>query len=106
VETHLEARLPPEIETTLYRVVQEALSNVVKHSAARHVSIVVAQRGARVAATIDDDGQGFDETLVRADALGLTGMRERLALVGGALEIETASGSGTTVAAHVPLAPS
>jgi signal transduction histidine kinase len=106
VETHLVTRLPPEIETTLYRVVQEALSNVVKHSAARHVSIVVAQRGARVAATIDDDGQGFDETLVRADALGLTGMRERLALVGGALEIETASGSGTTVAAHVPLAPS
>jgi signal transduction histidine kinase len=105
VETHLEARLPAEIETTLYRVVQEALSNVVKHAAAEHVSVVVAQRGGTVAATVDDDGHGFDEGAVRADALGLTGMRERLALVGGTLELESAPGSGTTVAAQVPLAP-
>ena len=105
VETHLEARLPPEIETTLYRVVQEALSNVVKHAAAEHVSIVVTQHGGAVAATVDDDGQGFAEGTVRADALGLTGMRERLALVGGTLELESAPGSGTTVAAQVPLAP-
>ena len=104
VETRLEARLPPEIETTLYRVIQEALSNVVKHAAAEHVSIVVSQRGAGVAATIDDDGQGFDEAEARADALGLTGMRERLALVGGTLEIESTPGSGTTVAAQVPVA--
>ena len=105
VETHLEARLPPEIETTLYRVVQEALSNIVKHAAAEHVSIVVTQHGGAVAATVDDDGQGFAEGTVRADALGLTGMRERLALVGGTLELESAPGSGTTVAAQVPLAP-
>jgi signal transduction histidine kinase len=105
VETHLEARLPAEIETTLYRVVQEALSNVVKHAAAEHVSVVVAQRGGTVAATVDDDGQGFDEDAVRADALGLTGMRERLALVGGKLELESAPGNGTTVAVQVPLAP-
>ena len=103
VETHLDARLPPEIETTLYRVVQEALSNVVKHAAAQRVSIVVAQRGRTVAATIDDDGQGFEEGTIRPDALGLTGMRERLALVGGSLEIESAPGRGTTVAAQVPL---
>ena len=103
VETHLEARLPPEIETTLYRVVQEALSNIVKHAGAQHVSIVIAQRGATVAATVDDDGQGFDEANIRADAIGLTGMRERLALVGGTLEIESAPGGGTTVAAQVPL---
>jgi signal transduction histidine kinase len=103
VETHLDARLRPEIETTLYRVVQEALSNVVKHAAAQHVSIVIAQRGRTVAATIDDDGQGFDEATIRPDALGLTGMRERLALVGGDLEIESAPGSGTTVAVQVPL---
>ena len=103
VETHLDARLPPEIETTLYRVVQEALSNVVKHAAADHVSIVIAQRGSSVAATVDDDGQGFDEGNVRSDALGLTGMRERLALVGGTLEVESAPGSGTTIAAQVRL---
>jgi len=90
----------------LYRVVQEALSNVVKHAAARHVSIVLAQRGSSVAATIDDDGAGFDEAEVRPDALGLTGMRERLALVGGTLEIESTPGRGTTVAAQVPVAAS
>jgi signal transduction histidine kinase len=106
VETHLDDRLPPELETTLYRVVQEALSNVVKHAGAERVSIVLAQRGSGVAATIDDDGQGFDESLIRPDALGLTGMRERLALVGGTLEIESAPGSGTTVAARVPVSPS
>jgi signal transduction histidine kinase len=106
VETHLGERLPPELETTLYRVVQEALSNVVKHAAARHVSIVLAQRGSSVAATIDDDGAGFDEAEVRPDALGLTGMRERLALVGGTLEIESTPGRGTTVAAQVPVAAS
>ena len=105
VETHLDDRLPPELETTLYRVVQEALSNVVKHAGAERVSIVLAQRGSGVAATIDDDGQGFDESLIRPDALGLTGMRERLALVGGTLEIESAPGSGTTVAARVPVSP-
>jgi len=105
VETHLAVRLTPELETTLYRVVQEALSNVVKHAGAERVSIVLAQRGSGVAATIDDDGQGFDESLIRPDALGLTGMRERLALVGGTLEIESAPGSGTTVAARVPVSP-
>jgi len=97
--------LPPSLETTLYRVVQEALSNIVKHAAAERVSIVVSQRGGTVAATVDDDGRGFDEGAVRADALGLTGMRERLALVGGTLELESAPGRGTTVAAQVPLAP-
>jgi signal transduction histidine kinase len=103
VETHLDARLPPELETTLYRVVQEALSNVVKHAAAQHVSIVIAQRGGVVAATVDDDGHGFNEADIRADALGLTGMRERLALVGGTLEIESSPGAGATIAAQVPL---
>jgi signal transduction histidine kinase len=102
-ETTLDGRLPPEVETVLYRVVQEALSNVVKHAGAEHVSIVLAQRDAWVAATIDDDGRGFDQAVVREDALGLVGMRERLGLVGGTLEIESSPGSGTTVAAQVPL---
>lgn len=104
VETRLTGRLPPEIETTLYRVVQEALSNVVKHAGAEHVSIVVSHRDDSVAATVDDDGHGFDPATVRDDALGLVGMRERLALVGGTLEIESSPGRGTTVAAQVPLA--
>ena len=103
VEARLEERLPPEIETTLYRVVQEALSNIVKHAGAEHVSVVLSQRGRSVAATIDDDGRGFDHRKIRADALGLVGMRERLALVGGTLEVESTAGGGTTIAAQVPL---
>jgi len=103
-ESTLEERLPPEVETVLYRVVQEALSNVVKHAGADRVSIVIGQRDGRVVATIDDDGGGFAATDVREDALGLVGMRERLALVGGTLEIESTPGGGTTIAAQVPVA--
>ena len=79
------------------------MTNIVKHSGAEHVSIVISNRGGGVvAATIDDDGRGFDSADVRADALGLLGMRERLALVGGTLEVESSPESGTTVAAQVP----
>jgi signal transduction histidine kinase len=103
VEASLDERLPTEIETTLYRVVQEALTNVVKHAGAEHVSIVISSRNRSVAATVDDDGRGFDGDDVRADALGLLGMRERLALVGGTLAVESSPESGTTIAAQVPL---
>ena len=103
VEANLDQRLPPEIETTLYRVVQEALTNIVKHAGAQHVSIVISGRDRSVAATVDDDGRGFDADAVRADALGLLGMRERLALVGGSLAVESSAESGTTIAAQVPL---
>ena len=102
VQADVKERLSPEVETTLYRVVQEALTNVVKHSGAKHVSIVISNREGRVAATIDDDGRGFESAEVRDDALGLLGMRERLALVGGTLEVESSAGSGTTIAAQVP----
>jgi signal transduction histidine kinase len=104
VEASLDQRLPTEIETTLYRIVQEALTNVVKHAEAQHVSIVVSGRDRSVAATVDDDGRGFDTERVRPDALGLLGMRERLALVGGTLEVESSPEAGTTIAAQVPLA--
>jgi signal transduction histidine kinase len=103
VETSLDGRLPSEIETTLYRVVQEALTNVVKHADATRVSIVVASQGSSAAVTIDDDGVGFDEATIRGDALGLLGMRERLALVGGTLAVESSPEAGTTLAARVPL---
>jgi signal transduction histidine kinase len=105
VETSVEGRLRPEIETTLYRVVQEALTHIVKHAGARHVSIVVSSRGRTVAATVDDDGRGFLADEVRQEALGLLGMRERLALVSGTLTVESSPESGTTVVAEVPLAP-
>jgi signal transduction histidine kinase len=98
-------RLPPEAETVLYRLVQEALTNVVKHAGAESVSIVVARRGGGVSAVVEDDGRGFQAGQVREDALGLVGMRERLALLGGTLAIESTPGAGAALVAYVPLSP-
>ena len=96
-------RLPPDVETVLYRFVQEALTNVVKHSGARTASIALFTRDGGVRAVVEDDGGGFAPAAVRPDALGLVGMRERLSLLGGTLAIETAPGEGTSMVAFVPL---
>jgi signal transduction histidine kinase len=96
-------RLPAEIETTMYRIVQESLTNVVKHAGARNVSVVVMRRDNAAAAIVEDDGEGFDPGDVRAGGVGLIGMRERVALLDGRLEIESSKDSGTTVLAEVPL---
>jgi signal transduction histidine kinase len=96
-------RLPGEVETTLYRIVQEALTNVVKHARARRVSIILVRRDGKVTVLVEDDGQGFDQAIEREDGLGLLGMRERIALVDGRLMVESSAGSGTTVAVEVPL---
>jgi signal transduction histidine kinase len=97
-----EARLPSEVETTLYRVVQESLTNIVKHANAHNVSVSLARRRSVVAAVIEDDGVGFDLRAVRREGIGLLGMRERLALLDGRLEIESRPGAGTTIVAEVP----
>jgi signal transduction histidine kinase len=107
IEVQLEARLgaerlPGEIETTLYRLIQEALTNVVKHAHATTVSILLVRRGGKVTGIVEDDGRGFDPAEARADGLGLVGMRERAGLVGGRLTIEAAAGAGTTIAVEVP----
>jgi signal transduction histidine kinase len=96
-------RLPPEIETVLYRLVQEALTNVVKHAGAGTVSVVLARRDGGVSAVVEDDGRGFAPDDVRSDALGLVGMRERLALLGGTLAVESTPATGTSLVAFVPL---
>ena len=98
-----ENRLPTEVETTLYRIVQEALANIVKHADASHVSILLARSDRTVAAVVEDDGRGFDGDASRDDVLGIVGMRERVGLVGGRLRVESTVGSGTTVAAEVPI---
>jgi signal transduction histidine kinase len=104
LEVNLPAgRLPAETETVLYRFIQEALTNVVKHAGAERVSIVLTQRDGGVRVVVEDDGRGFETADVRQDALGFTGMRERVALVGGTLEIESSPGAGTTIVAYVPL---
>ena len=109
IEVQLEAqlgeqRLSEEVETTLYRIVQEALTNIVKHAQARTVSILLVRREQRITALIEDDGRGFDVAEAREDGLGLVGMRERVGLIGGKLRIESSTGSGTTLAVEVPAA--
>ena len=96
-------RLPADVETVLYRLVQEALTNVVKHAAAQNVSIVITRRDGGVSAIVEDDGQGFVAGDVRDDALGILGMQERLGLLGGTLAIESTAGGGTAIVAYVPL---
>ena len=89
-------------ETAIYRIVQEALTNAVKHAQARSVSIVVAAREGSVRTIIEDDGAGFALDSVREGALGLVGMRERAMLLGGRLEVESTPGAGTIILIELP----
>jgi PAS domain S-box-containing protein len=100
-------RLPTHIETTVYRIVQEALTNVHKHSNACNVSVIVEHRDNQLQAIIEDNGSGFDtEALISAPVkdrrLGLLGMQERIALVGGSFNIESTPGFGTTLFVRIP----
>lgn len=98
-------RMDPDIETVIYRVVQESLTNVVKHARAQTVSVLLERRDDGVRLIVEDDGVGFDPAASPAMGRipqGLSGMRERLRLVGGSLEVETAPGSGTTLFIRVP----
>jgi signal transduction histidine kinase len=105
-----EERLPPELETALYRVTQEALTNIIRHAQAKHVGILLERRPELVSLIVEDDGQGFNaETVLQTSAtqkkLGLLGMLERVKLVGGTFEIESAPGAGATVFVRLPLEP-
>ena len=98
-------RLPAEIETALYRIVQESLTNVVKHADASRVTVWLRRPSDRnVELVIHDDGAGFDPNEVRDGGLGLVGMRERVALLGGRMSVESSEGAGTMLTAEVPLA--
>jgi signal transduction histidine kinase len=102
-------RLPPRVETALYRIVQEALTNVARHARAQRVSLVLKCLRGSVLAIIEDDGAGFDVEKVMGSSeheewLGLFGMQERAALLGGALTVESSPGTGTTVFVEIPLA--
>jgi signal transduction histidine kinase len=91
--------LPTEIRVVAYRIVQEAMVNVRKHAAASQVVVTVRERNGGVEIEVTDDGRGFDPDRVdkRPGHLGLAGMRERAALVGADLVVESASGGGTLV---------
>ncbi len=102
-EARLRERLPTDVETALYRIVQEALTNIVKHARAREVSVLLIRKDTAVSAVIEDDGRGFSRGGLSGDGIGIVGMRERLALIDGTLTIESSPGAGTTLVAEVPL---
>jgi signal transduction histidine kinase len=97
-------RLAPELETTVYRVVQESLTNVVKHANASSIDVTVrcADRGVDV--SVADDGIGFDSDATAGTGFGLAGMRERVELAGGELSVLPGADAGTVVRARLPLA--
>jgi signal transduction histidine kinase len=96
-------RLTAESETVLYRIAQEALTNVLKHADARTVRVRLRPSGSGVTLAVQDDGTGFDPSVVRDGGVGLVGMRERIALLGGRLTIESSEGAGTMLTAEVPI---
>jgi len=98
-----EERLPNEVETTLYRIVQEALTNVVKHAEATKVSILLVRRESSATAVIEDNGRGFVPATAATERFGLDGMRERAELHDGRLTVESAQGTGTTLVVEIPL---
>lgn len=105
----LQERLPGEVETVLFRIAQEAMSNVGRHSRASQVNIHLQRNDCDVTLTVDDDGHGFDLTSVTdsldySRGLGLAGMRERASLAGGRVLVDSAPGKGTSVSVIVPIA--
>ncbi len=98
-----QTRLLPEIETALYRIVQEALTNAVKHGHAKRAVIEIKEESGVIELLVRDDGRGFD-TAAATDGFGLLGMRERVALLGGELDVGSGAGVGTTVTARLPSA--
>jgi signal transduction histidine kinase len=101
-------RFPWQVSTAVYRVVQEALTNVVRHARAARVSVFLERRPDQLLAVVEDNGAGFDPAAAPRTprpngGLGLPGMRERVALVAGTLQIESSPGAGTTVFVRIPL---
>ena len=98
-----EKRLPIEIETALFRIIQESLTNVVLHAQAGQVDVLLSLTEKHISVIIEDNGVGFTPTSsVTEEQLGLFGMRERLEMLGGMLTIESSPGKGTTIKAEVP----
>lgn len=94
--------LPPNLESGLYRIVQEALTNAARHADATAVSIKLAQKGAQLVLTISDNGAGFDLESVEKDRFGLVSMGERARLMNGRLQIDTDRGQGTRIQVTIP----
>jgi signal transduction histidine kinase len=104
----MNGRLPPELETALYRIFQEALSNVVRHAEATKLSVTLACNDHTFEGKIEDNGRGFDLTSIQTNGdnirgLGLLGMQERVIQCGGSMEIISNQGLGTKIRILIPL---
>jgi signal transduction histidine kinase len=96
-------RLPTAVETAIYRIVQEALTNVARHAQATYVDVLLERRGDQIVTIVEDDGIGFNvEEAIQGSRLGLFGMRERAEMLGGVMTIESTIGAGTTVLVEIP----
>jgi signal transduction histidine kinase len=95
-------RLAPEVESTVHRIVQEALTNISKHARAKHAQVTIVERDERVIVDVVDDGRGLGSSDTHGTGLGLIGMRERVALLGGRLDVESPPTGGTRVHATLP----
>jgi signal transduction histidine kinase len=95
--------LPPRVEVALYRVCQEALTNVARHAHASRVTVRLVATPEDVRLDVLDDGRGFDPSIVADDRHGIVGMRERVAMIGGSLEVECGPDGGTRLDVTVPL---
>jgi signal transduction histidine kinase len=96
-------RLPSDVESSIYRMVQEALTNVIRHARATRVDVLLEQRDNKLVVIVEDNGVGFNPTAVMQNGrLGLFGVRERAEMLGGRLVLESAAGAGTTLLVEVP----
>ena len=102
-------RLPPELETALFRICQETMSNIARHAEATQVLVEVGVEGREIHLAIEDDGKGFDlETVARREGRphwGLLGITERAELLGGVATIDSSPGAGTRVEICIPIPP-
>ena len=100
--------MPPDVETAIYRVVQEAINNIARHACARNVALTLEFANNRVEIQIVDDGKGFDSASSASApngkrGLGLMGMKERMSVIGGELHLQSQPGKGTAIHLIVPL---
>jgi len=96
--------VPDEVRTCLYRVVQEALTNVARHASAKRIRLLMKREGEHVSVAIEDDGAGFNVGMSRPNGLGLIGLKERVAELSGTVQIASAPGKGTRVSVQIPVA--